>query len=682
MKRRKSGSEIKTCYGYIGRSNISRGRILKITLPDIKDDYRIILARDIPGINYIKTLGAGMPVLPEKNIDYKGQPLFIVGGPERETVKKIARSIQIDVEKEVPNFKYHKDQVCQTYQLKRGDYTGIEEKAFKIVEGEYRTDPLRDNSYEYSRMEIGYLDNSMTINTCTGDPFLLRDAVAEILDFSKNKIKVIARYSCDRNSGRISYPILVAGLAALLSASLKKNVRLLAFERDNPFYIPFYPESYIKYKTALDENGKILGINADISFNVGAFDLISSLLLEKAAMAACGGYQCHNAQVTAEAYRTNTLPLGYYAGLGELHTIFALEHHTSKICRLYQIDPSNWKSINLLKPNTSFFFGQKAKKTEDPSLVLEDVVKRSDFIRKYAAYEANVKRRTDIFDSQTPLKGIGLAFCFHGIGLPVHHETSISPCIKVVWSPEKKLEIFHSIKDKLSNIQLNKIASVLLNIPGSKVTFSEVDTGIVPNSGPHIGDRATTVSGKLLQQICHSLLKKEGKRKKKTATEVKRTYKPPKSSYWSKEELRGELYSAICWEATVVEVEVEAVSLIPEIKKVWISLDAGVLLNKLPVLIRVESGIICNYKLFFSDGLDHFPYLNIENIPETDIHFIEDPVNSGPLGIKGVGDLPVIGLVPALANAVSQVLAIDTNHLPIKPHLIFKSLTEEKQHEG
>ena len=54
--------------------------------------------------------------------------------------------------------------------------------------------------------------------------------------------------------------------------------------------------------------------------------------------------------------------------------------------------------------------------------------------------------------------------------------------------------------------------------------------------------------------------------------------------------------------------------------------------------------------------------------------FIETPDPIGPFGARGIGEHSVIGIAPAIMNAVYDAIGVDLYEIPVTPEVMKKAL--------
>jgi len=63
------------------------------------------------------------------------------------------------------------------------------------------------------------------------------------------------------------------------------------------------------------------------------------------------------------------------------------------------------------------------------------------------------------------------------------------------------------------------------------------------------------------------------------------------------------------------------------------------------------------------------------DLPPIRVFFEEVPYAHGPSGAKGIGELPMDGPAPAIANAIAHALGVDVRSIPVTPERLAE-LTE------
>ena len=78
---------------------------------------------------------------------------------------------------------------------------------------------------------------------------------------------------------------------------------------------------------------------------------------------------------------------------------------------------------------------------------------------------------------------------------------------------------------------------------------------------------------------------------------------------------------------------------------------------------------------FDADRMQTYIIPTMLDVPEYDIHFVEFPYEFAAPGAKGVGEMPMDGLAPAIANAVFQATGVRMTDLPITPEKLLRALS-------
>ncbi len=658
--------------GLTVRSSVASGVISSLRVPKLPPRYTVVGFKDIPGENALHLFNSSMPYLASDKVDFFGQPLLLLAGPNETVLRRLSDKIVTQYTRDSeykPSAKANRV-FDEPFEFIRGDCDGALKRAERIVDGEYVTrSQACSHPQPLSSLAIWHR-GTIIVYCSSAHPYLTQSSIANLLSIPQKRVRIIVPSHMEDPGGNVVGHTLLAGHVSLLCFLTKQAVKMEYSWNESTDASPRRHPCTIRYRTGIDAEGRILGIDVSVEMDAGAYGPLSMRALQRTAISAVGSYACENVRVTGRLYRTRQTSYYGCSGLGEPQGFFAEELHSTRVADAAGLDPVSWKKQNIVKPGEPFTVGGRLSETDGPLLVLEDVIGRSDFVRKNGAYEANKKKLGDILGSATPLRGIGLALCFHGIGMLGLYEKEEPSTVRVQLSTNQRLHIMSSTATSESRSTYQSLAANILNIPATDVVIEQIDTATVPNSGPAWGSRWLLPIGQMIQDCCRSLSVK--RLKTSPPITVRRTYRPSEKLIWSWDNPKADPYQALCWEATVVEVEVDPVTLESQCKGVWVTLDCGKIPAGSLFNAKVEEAVITE----LASARTNFPAADYRFIPNAQIRFVETENRKGPNGIKGLGDRAVVGVAPAFVLAVSQAVGYPFDELPLPPETIQGRLSQ------
>ena len=165
-------------------------------------------------------------------------------------------------------------------------------------------------------------------------------------------------------------------------------------------------------------------------------------------------------------------------------------------------------------------------------------------------------------------------------------------------------------------------------------------------------------------------------------------YEPP--SVREDENHVGDMSAAYAFAAHVAEIEVDIDSGEVRPVKVTVAQDVGRVINRMGLEGQIEGGIAMGLgyalseELKMADGMVLNPsfrdyhVLTAPEMPELEMHFIETHDPEGPLGAKGIAELPTIVIAPAIANAVYNATGVRFRNPPLTPEKVARALWERR----
>lgn len=666
------------------RSIKARAKIVSITLPEVPEGYYVVDKNDVPATNGVKIINSDMPFFAEDTVNYIGEPILLIIGPDKEKVEELIKEIKVNYEDlkgvfsidEAESCKeiiYGKDNCFVNYKYEKGNIENVKDKAVYVLEREYKTG-YQEHIYLETQGMVGSFENGrVKVIGSMQCPYYVKDAVVDALGFDYDAVQIIQSNTGGAFGGKEEYPSLIGGQVAVAALKTKKTVKLI-FDRDEDIQCTTkrHP-SQIKIKTYLDENYKIIGMESDIKLDCGAYVGISSIVLQRAMFAAIGVYNVENIKVKGRAFATNNVVTGAYRGFGAPQSFFAVEMHMEYIANKLHLDVLDFKKKNLLKKGD--LSSTKGIFREDIFLpeIINTVDNMSHYSKKYKQYK-----------SDNSFKGIGMSIFFHGGGFTGNGERDIIKAkVKLKKYSNNNVEILISNVEMGQGVTtgLRKIVAHSLEIPLENIIYANPDTDRVPNSGPTVASRTTMIIGKLLQ---NAALQMKNNWKDNEELEVMEIYKHPEGFKWDAENFVGDAYNSYSWGANVVEVEVNPATYEVDVKGVWTAYDIGNAIDEKIIEGQIEGGVVQGLgyagmevmnskdgRLIQRTNTDYV-IPTAKDFPKIHSKLVNNPYAYGPFGAKSAGELTIIGAASAYAIAVQNAIGGFLNQIPVTPETIME----------
>lgn len=669
------------------RADRPRARITDIRFPEIPNGYFIVDRNDVPGHNRIKMLEDDWPFLAEEVINHVGEPILLVVGPDREKVDNILRAIEVIYEDIQPvlsidealsaeNPIFGDDNCFATYQFQKGDPDSAFKGANKVIEGEFKTG-YHEQAYMEPQGVIGnYVNGKLIVTGSMQCPYYVKNAMLQLTGFPEDRVQIIQSTTGGAFGGKEEYPSLLAGHVAVAAIKTGKPVKLILERGEDLAVTTKRHPSISRYRSAIDENGRVIAMEADITLDGGAYAGLSAVVLQRALFAAIGVYNIPNVTVQGRVMATNQVPSGAFRGFGAPQAFFAVEMHMEQIASELGMNPLTFKEIHLVKQGdrtaTNGIFRDKTRIRE----MLSRVLKMSDY-----------RKKEGIFASQNGRfrSGIGLGLYLHGCGFTGKGEDTIHGTATIRKLAEDRAEILVSNVEMGQGAQttLRKIVATTLGLPIENIEYPNPDTDLVPDSGPTVASRTIIIVGHLLESAAKEL---KARWDEKETFSVSKSYRHPSYIEWDQDTLQGDAYPAYSWGVVAVEVEVDTLAYETEVKRVWAVHDVGVAIDEEIIRGQVEGGILqalgyasvevmeTGNGAYLQHNFTDYIIPTSVDAPIIESELMDNPYEYGPFGAKCAGELPIAGAAPAYAAAVSHALQVPIHEIPVKPEILIKGI--------
>ena len=657
-------------YGRFYRSPIPRGRIKRTILPELPRGYYAVDYRDVPGENCVAMIQKDWPAFAEDEVRYIGQIILLLVGPDRDVLDRLIKDIRLEAE-EVPAFYtieeaqtaeapplVGEDNLYADYHLAAGDPEGAFAKAREVVEQTCETG-FQEHIYMEPQGILGWWDEKLKQVSITGSlqcPYYVKHASQVVLGAGEADVRVTQAPTGGAFGGKEDYPEIMGAPLAVAVKKLKIPI-LIIFDRleDIGFTSKRHPGK-IRFRTALDEGGRIIGMDIDTQINGGAYESYSCIVLQRAIFHALGAYSIESVKVRGRAWATNTVPSGAFRGFGAPQALFAIETHMNELARRRGEIPGTFKRG---------YFARKGDTTITNGIYKDEIIlpRMFDRIDKISGYS----RKAEDY-GKVPFRGIGISVFNHGCGFTGDGEQKIIKAkVKLRRDAEGRVEILTANVEMGQGILTvyRKIVASQLGIPPGEIIHTNPDTNRVPDSGPTAASRSTMVVGYLLEGAAREM---KSRWQEPGVLEVEGNYQLPPGITWDQETMQGDCYPSYGWGINVVEVEVDPATYEVETLGIWAVYDVGVPIDRAIVEGQIEGGMIQGL------GYGYLEKLEVENgvfrqgtmadytiptsmdFPATVSEILDNPFKYGPSGAKGAGELVFDGAAPAFTGAVENAL--------------------------
>lgn len=695
-------------------------------------------AQDIPGENVVAMHDRSMPLLAQTGgeIRYRGEPVAVVAARTPELAAEAAKRVRVEVEERVPLltlqeavafFKAQPDKFdsLQNQDIVKGDLARGFAAADEIVEAEYWAGHQEQLYLEPQGLVVfPQKDGSILIEGSMQCPYFPVHELNDCLKLPPEKIRARQTPVGGAFGGKEEYPTMLAGYAALPALKSGKPVRIAYERNEDILYTPKRHPVWLRYKTGFKKDGTLTALECDFILDGGAYLTISDVVMFRGILHCAVAYRCDNVVIRGKVARTNSFPCGAFRGFGAPQAIWGMESHIDAIAARLGRAPHEYRRQIHARPGDVTPTGQVLSAENGSTACLELAVKRSDFARKLAQCSRGTLR-----PGQKKLYGIGLSFFAHGAAFTGDGEAKfkakgrVDLVLLADGQPGVNIRVSSTEMGQGVHTVFTQIAADALSLDPARICYPLADTGRAPNSGPTVASRTTMVVGNVVHRACRDLKAQleefaaerffgdrpaelrasrfvaKGRRPVPFARVAGALlaargqvsgffqFKLPPDTKWDQKTFRGDSYPGYSWSANVAELEIDPLTCELAVRRVTAVLDIGRVVNPLLAAGQVEGGLTqaLGYAIMEKIGtganglydaarLQTYIIPTSLDIPEYDVQFVEYPYSFAPPGAKGLGELPMDGLAPAIANAVEAATGQRLRSIPITPESIFSAL--------
>ncbi len=693
----------------------------------------VLTAEDLPPID-IGPVIKDQPLLARGKVRYAGEPVAAVAAVDLATARQALELITIryevlpsalDVDEALrpdapvihaPRSEGHPN-VATHIKLVEGEPDKVWERCHAIIEDVYET-PAQQHVYLEPCTTLAVVDpdtGRVTVHTSTQTAFRVQAITAEALAMPMSRIRVQVPRVGGAFGGKVestNQPITVA-----LAMASGAPVRLTFSRTDDMKMMRSRHAARIHMRTGATRDGRILARQVRIHYDTGAYADDGPFVAAIGSYFARGPYRIPHVDVECWSVYTNKLRAGAFRGFGNPQVHFASEIQVDRLADALGLDPIELRLRNALETGEKWLGGAPVE-SGTLRACLEKAREVSDWHRR---------RERPTITAPGKRRGIGIAAVGHVSAL-------LGSSATVRLNEDGTLNVSTGAVDtgQGSDTALAQVAAGALGLSLDKINFSRPDTDTSPYDWCTGGTRTTFTVGHVIAEACEQVREQLFAH---ASAILERPVKALELRPGGLVGVRGEpglstSFGAIAgralyveggpiiasarflhpaWQldtrrthveglpsmgngffifaAQVAEVEVDELTGKVDVLEAWSVHDVGRVLNPAAAKGQVQGGFVqglgyaLTEELVWKDGHLSNPSMSGYKVPgaldvPVAIHpvLLEQPFGPGPFGAKGVAEAGVVGVAPAICNAIRNATGAHVARIPATGERVLRAL--------
>jgi len=566
--------------------------------------------------------------------------------------------------------------------LERGDVAAGFADAAVVVEGTFRTETVHQGYIEpHAAVAEVADDGDATLWCCTQGPFMVRAHVAKLLGLPLGAVKVIPSEIGGGFGGKTT--VYLEPLAVALARRAGRPVRLVMTREEVFRATGPAPASRIRLRLAARADGRLLAADAWLAYEAGAFP---GSPVEAGAMCLLAPYDVPSFRIEALDVCVNKPKTTAYRAPGAPMAAFAAESLLDELAERLRIDPIELRLRSAARKGTQASYGPRYREI--------------GFVETLEAARAHPHWRAPLGENEG--RGVACGFWFNGgqsssASLSLHEDGTLA---LVAGTPD--------IGGSRASLAL--MCAEELDVDPARIRPLVADTDTVGYSDTTGGSRVTFATGLAVIEATRDLVRRLRERAA-ALLEV-----PVEDVVWREGAARTSGGRALALDVLaraalrtggplvgqasltargvgpgfathLVDVRVDPETGKVDVIRYTAIQDAGKAIHPGYVEGQMQGGAVQGIGWALNeeyvcgpDGvLQNASFLDYRmpvalDVPMIDTVIVEVPNPRHPHGVRGVGEVPIVPPVAAIANAIYAATGLRLRHAPFSPPRVLEAL--------
>jgi CO/xanthine dehydrogenase Mo-binding subunit len=683
----------------------------------------VLTAADVPGFNGFGIVVPDMPVICGDKVRYLGDTVALVAAESGRIAEQAARLVDVDYEELpvvddpvaalLPNApKVHdKGNICLHTLIAKGDVEQGFREADLIIEHEYRT-PRQAHVPLETESGVAVPEADGSLSMYAGSQYAFRDQLqlARILGMNPRMIHVVSN-PVGGGFGSKDELTIQGGLALLamktgrpVKVSLSREESLVSGWKRHPFII--------RMKTGFRKDGTLVANDVVCYEDKGAYSSLGGPVLNLALEHASSLYRVPNTRHEGWAVFTNNGTCGAMRGFGVPQVLFAIESNMNEAAEKLGLDSVTIRRRNVLHQGEVSPIGHTLRTGVSLDLVL-DAIERSDLWQHRAEYK-RVER-------PWLKRGVALAIAPQGAGLGLGIPDYGGAHIDLEKDGTFTLRIGLVEYGQGTHTGFVQMAAALLHVHPSRIRLIAGQTRDSVDAGPATASRSSYTASNAIaaayDDFCNKVEQAVGGPDNSSVTSSCRShdggmetpagfrsYEQLAEEYAHEVPLRGEGYFVwptadreipgaaglphwiYSFAAQAALVEVNTLTGETQLLRVATALDTGCTINREQVEAQIDGGVAQGQGFALSEdtlitkgqvrskNFSTYIIPTVQDVPSHEYIVLENPEGTSPLGVRGIGEVTMVPVIPAIPLAIHDATGVWVRHLPATPERVYRLL--------
>ncbi len=570
--------------------------------------------------------------------------------------------------------------------IRKGDIEQGFAAADVVLEEEFQTS-WQEHAFLQPEAGVAYVDDAGRLVVETAGQWLHEDRkqIAAMLELPEEQ--VVVRYAAIGGAFGGREDLSIQHVLALAAWKLRRPVALVWSREESMIgHHKRHPIS-VRCTWGARRDGTITAVRAEVLADGGAYASTSQEVTKVATLFANGAYHVPNVSVDGYAVYTNNLPSGAFRGFGAPQAQFASEIMVTRLAHALGIDPVEMRRKNLYREGDI----ESTQEPLPPGVSVRECLEAavSEAQKRFGAGSALSAPGSHL------RRGVGIACGIKNVGYSFGYPEQATATVEL--RGEAAIEaatvrVGAADVGQGAHLAMRQIAAAALGIAPEQIALITDDSSEAPDAGSASASRLTLMAGRAVHDAAQAALRLWADEERPAVATVQ--FRPPATTALDPATGAGRPNYCYGYVAQAVEVEVNTLTGQVQVLRIVSAHDVGKAINRQQVEGQIEGclaqalgyALLENFQM--RDGKVLTPHFSTYLLPTAldmptevvpIILELADP--NGPFGARGMSEMALVSLAPAIAIAIHDATGAWVTQQPMTPERVLAAIQANRRQD-